>query len=105
MKPNIVLFISDDHSWHDLGAYGARVVRTPNLDRLTSQGMRFDHAYSASPTCAPSRCSIYTGLYPFRHGAHANHTWVREGVRSMPHYLKELVYRVLLAGKTHIAQR
>ena len=104
-RPHVVLFISDDHSWHDSGPYGAKDVRTPNLDKLARESMRFDLAFAASPTCTPSRSAIYTGLYPFRNGAHANHSVVRAGVRTWPTYFKDLGYRVVLAGKTHIGPR
>jgi N-sulfoglucosamine sulfohydrolase len=104
-RPHVVLFMADDYSWHDCGPYGAAVVRTPNLDRLAREGMRFDAAFAASPTCTPSRSAIYTGMYPFRNGAHANHSLVNDGVRSLPHYMKDLGYRVVIAGKTHIGPR
>src|SRR4051794_24112511 len=104
-RPHIVLFIADDYTWHDAGPYGATDVRTPNLDRLAREGMRFDAAIAPSPTCTPSRSAIYTGCYPFRNGAHANHSVVNDGVRSLPAYMKELGYRVVLAGKTHIGPR
>lgn len=104
-KPHIVLFISDDYSWHDAGAYGAAHVRTPNLDALARDGMRFDAAFAASPTCTPSRSGIYTGMFPFRNGAHANHSLVRDEVRTLPHRMKDLGYRVVIAGKTHIGPR
>src|SRR6266508_3022601 len=97
-RPNIVLFISDDHGVRDCEPYGARDVRTPNLSRLAAEGMTFEAGFCASPTCTPSRSSIYTGLYPFRNGAHANHSWINEGVLTLPHYMKRLGYRVLLAG-------
>lgn len=104
-RPHIVLFLADDHSWYDSGPYGAKDVRTPNLDRLAREGMRFDAAFAASPTCTPSRSAIYTGLFPFRNGAHANHSLVRDGIRTLPARMKALGYRVVLAGKTHIGPR
>lgn len=104
-RPNIVLFIADDHLYTDCGPYGWRDVRTPNLDRLAREGLLFRNAFAGSPTCMPSRAVLYTGLMPFRNGAHANNlagqSRCREGVRSLPHYLKELGYRVAQAGKTH----
>jgi arylsulfatase A-like enzyme len=78
-RPDIVLFIADDLTWHDIGPYGATDVRTPHLDRLAQESLNFDQAFAASPTCRPSRSSVYTGLYPIRNGAHANHSFVREG--------------------------
>src|SRR5687768_2958482 len=84
-RPHVVLFLSDDHTWHDCGPYGAKDVRTPSLDRLARESMRFDAAFAPSPTCTPSRSALYTGLYPFRSGAHANHSLVKDGVRTLPH--------------------
>ena len=104
-RPHVVLFIADDHSWHDSGPYGNRDVRTPNLDRLAREGVRLDAAFAASPTCTPSRAAIYSGMYPFRNGAHANHSVVKGGLRTLPHRMGELGYRVVLAGKTHIVPR
>ena len=101
-KPNIIFFIGDDHSWWDSGCYGNDVVKTPNIDRLASQGMRFDRAYTVSAMCAVARSALYTGLYPHRNGCHMNHGLTREGTQSLPHYLKPLGYRVVLAEKTHI---
>jgi arylsulfatase A-like enzyme len=104
-RPHVVLFMSDDHTWSDCGPYGAADVRTPNLDRLAKSGMRFDLAFAASPTCTPSRSAIYTGCYPMRNGAHANHSLVNDGIKTWPEYFKGLGYRVVLAGKTHIGPR
>lgn len=106
-KPNIVLFLSDDHTAADCGAYGSREVRTPNIDRLAKEGVLFRRAFAASPTCMPSRAALFTGLMPLRNGAHANNlrneSETKVGIRSLPHYLKALGYRVAQAGKTHFA--
>ena len=104
-RPQVVLFIADDFTWHDSEPYGAKDVRTPNLARLAREGMRFDAAFAASPTCTPSRSAIYTGMFPFRNGAHANHSLVREGIATWPQRMLSLGYRVVLAGKTHIGPR
>ena len=104
-RPHVVLFVSDDHSWHDCGPYGNRDVRTPNLDRLAAHGMRFDAAFAASPTCTPSRSALFTGMFPFRNGAHANHSLVNDGLRTLPHRMKQFGYRVVIAGKTHVGPR
>jgi len=104
-RPNIVLFIGDDLGVGDTGPYGNRVVRTPHLDTLARQSLRFTRAFAASPTCTPSRAVIYTGLMPFRSGAHANHTPARAGTRSLPHHFAPLGYRVALAGKLHVGPR
>ena len=103
--PHVVLFIADDLTWHDVGPYGNADVRTPHLDQLAKESLKFNRAYSASPTCTPSRSAIYTGLYPVRNGAHANHSLIKDGLSTLPVAMKKLGYRVVLAGKTHIGPR
>jgi arylsulfatase A-like enzyme len=104
-QPHIVLFISDDHTARDCGPYGAADIRTPHLDQLAREGLTCDAAFCASPTCTPSRSAMYTGLFPFRNGAHANHSLIKDGIRTLPHYMHALGYRVIIAGKTHIGPR
>ena len=65
-KPNIVLIFADDLGYGDTGCYGATKVKTPNIDRLASEGRRFTDAHSASAVCTPSRYALLTGEYPFR---------------------------------------
>jgi len=101
-RPNIVIFVADDHARFDTGCYGNDAVRTPNIDRLASEGMRFDSAFTAEGICAPSRSTLYTGLYPYRHGAYQQGGKVRPGVKGLAQYLQPLGYRVILAGKTHV---
>jgi len=100
-KPNVVLVIADDMAWHHCGPYGDKEVKTPNMDRLASQGMTFDMAFTATAMCAPTRQQLYTGLFPVRNGAYPNHSRVKAGTRSIVHHLKALGYRVGLKGKTH----
>ncbi len=104
-KPNIVVILSDDHGIEDSGCYGNSVVRTPNIDGLAGEGMKFNMAFTATAMCAPSRSMFYTGLFPHRNGAHPNHSSIRSGVRTLPHYMSELGYATALAGKTHIKPR
>jgi uncharacterized sulfatase len=104
-KPNIVLFLADDQGIDDVGCYGNKVVRTPNIDRLAEEGPRFNLAFIPTAMCSPSRSALYTGLYPHRNGCHPNHSNIKPGVKTLPHYLKPLGYRVALAGKTHIKPR
>src|ERR1043165_6145512 len=65
--PNIVYMYADDLGYGDIGCYGAKRVRTPNLDRMAASGLRFTHAHSSSATCTPSRYSLITGEYAWRH--------------------------------------
>jgi arylsulfatase A-like enzyme len=99
---NIVLFVADDLGANDISPYGNRVVRTPNIGRLASESLLFSRAFASSPTCSPSRASIYTGMMPFRNGAHANHAGIKENIRTLPVYLQPLGYKVALAGKLHV---
>ena len=101
-RPNIVLILADDLTWRDMGCYGNGEVRTPNIDRLAAQGMKFTHAFTATAMCSPTRQQLYTGLFPVRNGAYPNHSRVREGTKSLAHYLKPLGYRVALWGKSHV---
>jgi arylsulfatase A-like enzyme len=64
--PNVVLIVIDDFGWADLGCYGSRYYRTPNVDRLAAEGMRFTQAYVACPVCSPTRAALLTGKYPAR---------------------------------------
>ena len=101
--PNLLLFLADDMTFTDLGCYGNPDVRTPHLDRLASEGVRFTRFYNSAPTCSPLRQSLFTGLYPVRNGAHPNHSRVFDGVKSVPHHLRPLGYRVGIVGKRHEA--
>ena len=62
-KPNIVFILADDLGYGELGCYGLKKIRTPNIDRLASQGMKFTHHYTGAPVCAPARCVLLTGLH------------------------------------------
>lgn len=98
-KPHIVIFIADDHGQLDSEPYGAKDVKTPNMLRLAKAGMMFSHAFAASPSCAPSRASILTGLMPNRHGAMVNHAPPRDDVLKGPAYLRRLGYVCAAFGK------
>src|SRR5215470_8613523 len=61
-KPNIIFILADDLGYGDLGCYGQTKIKTPNIDKLAAQGMRFTDFYAGSTVCAPSRCALMTGL-------------------------------------------
>ncbi|WP_328594961.1 sulfatase family protein [Actinomadura macrotermitis] len=65
-RPNVLVILGDDLGWADLGSYGSPHIRTPHLDRLAAQGVRFTDAYSAAAVCSPTRFGLYTGRYPGR---------------------------------------
>ncbi len=98
-KPNFVVFISDDHSRLDSQPYGSTEVRTPNMAKLAADGMKFNRAFVASPSCGPSRTALLTGLWPARNGAEPNHKPKRPDVVSLPPVLHALGYQVAAIGK------
>ncbi len=105
-RPNIVFIIADDLGAQDAGFMGNSDVRTPALDGLAARSVVLDRAFVASPTCAPSRGALLSGLMPFRNGAEPNHSLVRDDVKQLPHYFKELGYEVASIGKiTHGSDR
>lgn len=107
--PNIILIVSDDHGTGDLGCYGNEAIRTPNLDRLASEGVRFNNAYATTASCSASRSVILTGLYnhangQFGHMHHYHHFSAFDHVQSLPVLLQELGgYRTGRIGKYHLA--
>lgn len=95
--PNIVLFVGDDQGLF-LGAYGDTSVTTPRLDRLASEGMRFEAAYAVSAICTPSRAALYTGLYPAHNGCNGFEP-IGKGVPIWGDLLGPAGYRTGLIGK------
>src|SRR5262245_3533474 len=71
--PNIVFILADDMGWGDLGCYGHPQIKTPNLDRLATQGTLFTQFYVNASVCSPSRCAFFTGQYPARHRIHGHY--------------------------------
>ncbi len=99
-RPDLVLIMTDQQRYDQVGYTGATPVRTPNLDRLATDGVIFDNAYSASTTCVPARTSLLTGLldhrapYPERYG-------LDPGFFTVPHALRAAGYETALIGKMH----
>ena len=98
-RPNIVVFLSDDHGQLDSTPYGATDVTTPNMQKLADGGMTFTRAFIASPACAPSRAALLTGMMPARNGAEANHTYKRDDVAPLPAVLQRQGYETAAFGK------
>jgi arylsulfatase A-like enzyme len=94
-RPNILWIITDDHSQEDVGCYGHNLIHTPNMDRLAREGTKFTSAFSAAPSCAPTRSGLITGMYPIRIGAHNqrnNQAELPGHVRLLPQYLRDAGY-------------
>src|SRR5262249_30404493 len=101
-RPNVVLIIADDMAWEDCGAYGNPKVRTPNIDRLAREGMRFDRAFVTASSCSPSRSSILTGRYPHNTGAEELHWPLPPQQITVVEKLKASGYWTAAAGKWHL---
>lgn len=102
-KPNILLVLTDDQGWGDVGYNGNEIVETPNLDQLAASGVRFDRFY-VDPVCAPTRAAILTGRYPFRSGAvGVSRGWENMSTEAMTiaELLKEQGYTSGCFGKWH----
>jgi len=104
---NILLLISDNHTWTDVGCYGHPSIQTPNLDKLASEGIRFEHAFATTASCGPSRAVMYTGLLTHSNGQYAHphrehNQQLRADVFSVFSMLKDAGYRTGLIGKDHI---
>ena len=112
-RPNMIFILADDLGWGDLSCYGRPDYRTPNLDRLGSEGTRFTDAYSASAVCTPTRCGYITGRYParFKIGleepltANNRNVGLEPGQPTIASLLKQSGYDTALIGKWHLGFR
>jgi arylsulfatase len=102
MRPNFLIFITDQHRADHLGCYGNAVVKTPNIDALAGAGQRFDRAYVANPVCMPNRGSIMTGRMPSVHGARSNGIPLPLESVTFADLLAEAGYHTALIGKSHL---
>ena len=98
-RPDIVVYLADDLSAADLPIYGGTNLRTPAISQLAAEGLTFTRAFVASPSCAPSRAALLTGLMPARNGAEENHSFPRENILRLPRILNQLGYQTAAFGK------
>lgn len=106
-RPNFVLIVGDDHDRSALGCYGNRQVKTPNLDRLAAEGVRFTRAYTSTSSCSPSRSTLLSGRHNHNTGqyglAHATHHFrSHEELKTLPALLREAGYTTARIGKYHV---
>ncbi|MGC6431333.1 MAG: sulfatase [Jejuia sp.] len=107
-SPNIILFVSDDHGTDALGSYGNPIIKTPNLDKLASEGVRFTNAYCTSASCAASRSVILSGMYGHATGSYGHvhdyhHFSTYDNIKSLSNRLSSAGYHTVRIGKYHVA--
>ncbi len=103
-RPNVILIMTDDQGYGEIGAHGNEIIQTPNMDKLRGQSLRFEE-FHVSPTCAPTRCSIMTARHEFRSGVtHTIHERERMSLRAqtLPQLLKDAGYTTGVFGKWHL---
>lgn len=102
-QPNVVVIVADDLGYGDLGCYGATKVRTPNIDRLAAEGVRFTDAHAPAAVCQQSRYAILSGTYVMRARRQGRRTlYFHEGQATLPSVLKSAGYRTAAIGKWHL---
>jgi len=109
-KPNVVVFLVDDMGWGDSATYGHELIKTPNMDKLASQGVKFTQCYSPCGVCSPSRSSILTGRTPYRNGVWRHlsgngPSHLRESEITYPKLLKGIGYETAHVGKWHLLSK
>jgi len=106
-KPNIVVIYTDDLGYGDIGANGATEIKTPNIDALANEGIRFTNGYASSATCTPSRYALLTGVYPWRNKKAkilpgTAPLIIDTAQMTLPRMLKNAGYQTGIVGKWHL---
>jgi arylsulfatase A len=109
-SPNVIIFFTDDQGYEDVGCFGSPLIKTPNLDQMANDGMRFTDFYSASAVCSPSRAALLTGCYPPRVGVPvvlwpASETGLSNTEVTIADMLKQKGYATQCIGKWHLGDR
>lgn len=101
MRPNVLVFITDQQRFDHLGCYGNPVIKTPHIDALARSGVVCERAYVANPLCMPARASLFTGRTPRGHGVRTNGIPLRSDIPTLPEALRQAGYRTHAVGKVH----
>lgn len=101
-QPNILIIQADEHRADCLGAYGNPDIKTPNIDSLATDGVRYDNSFCPYPVCTPSRHSFLTSLYARQHLGASNHCTIPQGLPTFPRVLQAAGYKTKAVGKMHL---
>ena len=105
-KPNVIIILTDDQGYADVGSYGAENIKTPRLDQMAAEGVRFTDAYVASSVCSASRAALLTGCLPMRNGVGGVYFPEAKGMAATEVTLAEMLktagYRTACFGKWHL---
>jgi arylsulfatase A-like enzyme len=101
-RPNILFIMSDDHAAHAISAYGSTINKTPNIDRLAREGIRFTNCFCENSLCSPSRAAIMTGTFSCRNGVVDLSTKLDPAKPTFPTFLRDAGYQTALIGKWHL---
>jgi len=101
-KPNIIFIMTDDHASHAISCYGSKINKTPNLDRIANEGMRFTNSFCTNSICAPCRAVILTGKYSHLNGIIDNRKKFDGNQQTFPKLLQKVGYKTAMIGKWHL---
>jgi arylsulfatase A-like enzyme len=101
-RPNIIFIMSDDHASHAMSCYGSKINKTPNLDRIANEGMRFTNSFCTNSICAPCRAVILTGKYSHLNGIIDNRKKFDGSQQTFPKLLQKVGYKTAMIGKWHL---